>query len=181
VHDDASGNGQFVQYTSNAAIDSDAGWLSSAFSQTRRTYEWIYDAFIKTGGDITNVRIWIGMFSATPMTAADPAIHATAFRYDTVADGTAFWRTYTNDGTTTGTVTTTTTAIAIDTTYRLRIVWATGTGTVRFYINGVLVGTHTTDLPATTTNVSHVEQVRALAAASKVIRIGGIWVSQLAA
>lgn len=181
VHNDTSGNGQFIEYASTAAIDSDAGWLSSAFSQTQRIYRYTHDMWVKTGGAITTSRIWMGMFSATPMAAADPAIHAAAFRYDTVADGTAFWRTYTNDGTTTGTVTVTTTAIAVDTAYRLRIVWAVGTATVRFYINGVNVANHTTDLPTTTQNLGHVEQIRALAAASRIVRIGGVWVSQNAA
>jgi hypothetical protein len=178
VHDDSSGNGQFIEYTTSAAIDSDAGWLSTAFSQTRRNYRFIYDAFIKTGGDISSVRMWFGLFSATPMASADPAIHAAAFRYDTAVDGTAFWRAYTNDAGTPGTVTTTTQSIAADTTYRLRILFATGLGTVRFYVNGVNVANHTTDIPTTTQNLGHVEQVRALAASSRVIRIGGIWVSQ---
>jgi hypothetical protein len=181
VHDDSSGNGQFIEYATTAVIDSDAGWLSSAFTQTRRSYRCSYNAWIKTGGSIANVRIWVGMFSATPMASADPVISAAGFRYDTVADGTVFWRTYTNDDTTTGTVTTTTTAIAADTTYRLGIVVDSASTTVRFYINGILVATHTTDLPVTTNSLSHIEQVRTLAAASKVIRVGGVWVSQTAA
>jgi hypothetical protein len=181
VHDDGSGNGQFIEYATSAAIDSDAGWLSSAFSQTRRTYRFSYNAWIKTGGSIADVRIWIGLFSATPMASADPALHSAGFRYDTVADGTAFWRAYSNDATTTGLATTTTTAIAADTTYRLGMVIDAATTTLRFYINGILVATHTTELPGSGNSVSHVEQVRALAAASKIIRIGGVWVNQNAA
>lgn len=181
VHNDASGNGQFIEYDTGAVINVNSGWISTAFSQSQRIYRFIYDAYIKTGADIANVRYWMGMFSATPMAAADPAVHAAAFRYDTGVDGTAFWRAYTNDAVTTGTVTTTTTAIAINTTYRLRIVWAVGTATVRFFINGVSVASHTTDLPTTTQNLGHVEQIQNLAAANKVIRIGGIWVSQNAA
>jgi hypothetical protein len=177
VHNDASGNGQFIQYATGATLNADAGWISTTFDQTQRIYRFIYDAFIKTGADITNVRYWIGLFSATPMASATPAIHSTAFRYDTAADGTAFWRIVTIGGGTAN-VQATSTAIAADTVYRLRIVWLTGTATVRFYINGVDVGASTTNLPTTTQNMGHVEQVRALAAANKVIRVGGIWVSQ---
>lgn len=177
VHDDASGNGQFIEYATGATLNADAGWLSSAFSQTQRIYRFIYDAWIKTGADVTNVRFWIGMFSATPMASATPAIHAAAFRYDTGADGTAFWRIVTIDGTTTN-AQATTQSIAANTVYRLRIVWLAGTNTVRFLINGTDFGSSTGNLPTTTQNLGHVEQVRALAAANKVIRVGGIWVSQ---
>jgi hypothetical protein len=177
VHNDASGNGQFIEYATGATLNADAGWISSAFTQTQRIYRFIYDAYIKTGANIANVRFWAGMFSATPMASATPAIHAAAFRYDTGADDTAFWRIVTIDGATTN-AQATTTAIATDTVYRLRIVWLTGTTTVRFLINGVDVGSSTTNLPTTTQNLGHVEQVRALAAANKIIRVGGIWVSQ---
>lgn len=181
VHDDASGNGQFIEYATGAVVGQDAGWLSTAFSQTMRNYRFIHDMWIKTGADITNVRFWLGMFSATPMASATPAVHAAAFRYDTAADGTVFWRIVTIDGTTTN-AQVTTTAIAINTTYRLRIVWAVGVGTVRFFINGVLVGSSTTNLPTTSTLLGHVEQARNITVAgNKVIRIGGIWVTQNAA
>lgn len=181
VHNDASGNGQFIEYDTSATINTNSGWISSAFSQSQRIYRFIYDAWIKTGADITSVRYWMGMFSATPMAASDPAVHAAAFRYDTGVDGTAFWRAYTNDAVSTGTVTTGGVAIAANTAYRLRIVWATGTATVRFFVNGTNIANHTTDLPTTTQDLGHVEQIQNLAAANKVIRIGGIWVSQNAA
>lgn len=177
VHNDASGNGQFIEYATGATLNADAGWISTAFSQTQRIYRFIYDAQIKTGADITNVRFWMGMFSATPMASATPAVHAAAFRYDTAADGTAFWRIVTIDGTTTN-AQASAQSIAANTVYWLRIVWLVGTTTVRFLINGVDVGSSTTNLPTTAQNLGHVEQVRALAAANKVVRIGNIWVSQ---
>jgi hypothetical protein len=177
VHNDSSGNGQFIEYATGATANADAGWIATSFDQTQRIYRYIYDVYVKTGADITNVRIWLGLFSATPMASATPAIHATAFRYDTGADGTAFWRIVTIDGTTTN-AQATTQAIAANTVYRLRIVWLTGTNTVRFMINGTDFGSSTTNLPTTTQNIGHVEQLRALTAANKVFRIGGIWVSQ---
>lgn len=180
VHNDSSGNGQFVEYATGATLNANAGWIATTFDQTQRIYRSCYDAWIKTGANIANVRFWIGMFSATPMASATPTIHAAAFRYDTAADGTAFWRIVTIDGTTTN-AQATTTAITTNTAYRFRILWLTGTNTVRFFINGVDVGSSTTNLPATTQNLGHVEEVRALAAANKVIRIGGIWIAQNAA
>lgn len=180
VHNDASGNGQYIEYATGATLNAAAGWIAPTFDQTQRIYRYIYDAYIKTGADVTNVRFWIGLFSATPMASATPAINATAFRYDTAADGTAFWRIVTIDGTTTN-AQATTQSIAANTVYHFRIVWLTGTATVHFLINGVDVGSSATNIPVTTTNMGHVEQVRALAAANKVIRVGGIWVSQNAA
>lgn len=180
VHNDAAGNGQYIEYSTTAVANIDAGWLSSAFSQSQRIYKFCYDAWIKTGADITNVRYWIGMFSATPMASATPAVHATAFRYDTGADGTAFWRIVTIDGTTTN-AQVTTQAIAANTAYRLRILWMAGTNTVRFYVNDVEIGNSVANLPTTTQNMGHVEQVRTLTTASKVIRIGGVQLAQNAA
>jgi hypothetical protein len=178
VHNVATGEGQFVEYSTGATLNADAGIISTAFSQSQRIYRYIYDLAMRTGPDIANVRFWLGLFSATPMASAVPAVSYTAFRYDTAADGTAFWRCVTDSGTGAPTVTVTTTPIAVDTSYRLRIIWLTGTTTVLFFINGVQVASHTTTIPATTTDLGHVEQVRALAAADKKFRFGRVAVFQ---
>lgn len=104
---------------------------------------------IKTSATITSIRHWIGLFSADPTASATPSVHLAAFRYDTTADGTAFWRTCTDNGSGTPTVTTTTTAINASTKYTLRIV--TSSSNVVFYINGTAVATHTNTLPGSTT------------------------------
>jgi hypothetical protein len=52
---------------------------------------------------------------------------------------------------------------------------------VKFYIDGVLVATHTTDLPAAAQNLGHVEQVRTLDASAKIISISKVQLEQVAA
>jgi hypothetical protein len=75
--------------------------------------------------------------------------HLAAFRYDTVLDGSAFWRTVTNDGAGPATVNTSSVAVAANTPYVMRV--ACGAADCKFYINGSLVATHTTTLPGNTT------------------------------
>ena len=177
---DVAGGAQFINYLTAAVINSDGGWLSSAFSQTRFDYRPIYDAVVQTGSDITSIRHWIGLFSADPMASSAPAVSLMAFRYDTGADGTAFWRTVTNSGGV-PTVTVTTTAIAVSTSYRLMIVVDSAGANVRFYINGALVSTHTLTLPAAATNLGHVEEARTLVAVARNFAISRVFCSQKAA
>jgi hypothetical protein len=173
--------GQFIQYTSGIVINNDAGWLSSAFSQTQFNYRPRWAVAMRVGTPITLCRYWLGLFSATPMASADPAVHAMGFRYSTDVDGTAFWRCYTNDGAGTGTVTVTTVPIVANTVYKLRMEVDPAGANVKFYIDGVLVATHTTDLPAAAQNLGHVEQVRTLDASAKIISISKVQLEQVAA
>lgn len=172
---------QFINYASAATNNADAGWLSSAFSQTRFDYRPMWRCTMRTGGVITVVRNWLGLFASTPMASSDPAIDGAAFRYDTGVDGTAFWRTWTNDGAGGGTVTTTTVAMTVDTNYRLLIAVDTAGANVRFYINDVLVATHVANLPTAAVNLGHVEQVRTLENVAKSIRISKVALMQRAA
>ncbi|MCR4294041.1 MAG: hypothetical protein NUW21_00795, partial [Elusimicrobia bacterium] len=108
---------------------------------------------VKTGAvlPIATERLWIG-FSDASLTGTDSptGAHVMAFRYAPTADTTAFWRTVTNDvGADTGTTTVTATAIAVSTRYTLTID-ATDSAAIKFYINDVVVATHTTNLPTAT-------------------------------
>lgn len=176
----ATGEGTYIQYASAAGLGSDAGWISTAFSQTQLIYEPFYDASVRASADISSQRWWVGLFSATPMASATPAVSYAAFRYDTGA-GDANWQCVTDNGSGVPTVTNSTVAVTGTTSYRLRIVILTGSGTVLFFINGVLRATHTTTLPAVTTDLGHVEQLRNLVAAARSMRVGMVRVSQKAA
>jgi len=171
---------QFIQYTSAAVLNSDAGWLSSAFSQTQFNYRPMYACAMRTGADITLSRFWFGLFASTPMAATDPAISGMGFRYSTDVDGTAFWRCWSNDAAGGGTVTVTAVAMAINTIYELAMEVDPAGANVKFYINGVLVATHTTNLPVGATNLGHVEEVRTLDATplARVVSISKVFVSQ---
>lgn len=144
--------------------DSAGAWLNSATTNVSGNASGIVSAFtlvqtgwlpevsfrIKTGPAVTANRIWIGLFSGSPDASATPAVHLAAFRYDTSVDGTAFWRTCTDNASAAPTVTTTTQSIVAATVYLLRIATRQSDGAILFYINGVLVATHTTKLPTTT-------------------------------
>lgn len=171
---------QFIQYTSAAVINSDAGWIAAAFSQTQFNYRPAYAVSMRVGTPITNVRYWLGLFSATPIAATDPAIDGMGFRYSTDVDGTAFWRCWTNDGAGGGTVTVTTVALTANTVYNLAIEVDSAGANVKFYINGILVATHTTNLPTGATNLGHVERLRTLDAVAKLISLSKVYCEQRA-
>jgi hypothetical protein len=161
--------GVYADYSTAAAAGSDAYIFSG--SLTRRDYEPSFVATFKTGTAITDVRHWIGLFSAFSFGSATPAIHYAAFRYDTGADGTAFWRCVTDSGTGAPTVTTTGVAVATNTRYRFAI--SMTSTSVYFYINNLLVATHTATLPGAATNLQMESGVRALGAAVRSLRHGG--------
>lgn len=118
--------------------------------------------------DIQNCRIFIGLTSATPMGSADPAVTAALFRFDTGASDTRF-RTFTNDGSGGGTITdaglasaAAATAAAVAAGKRLRLhiqfrnagnVLGSVATEVWFFINGIPVAVHRTNLPAAATNM----------------------------
>lgn len=141
-------DGRWNVYQGNSGALSKGRWIMGNYSCTRRDWKPIFETLVKTYSDLTNSRIWAGLFSATPFGSATPSIHLAAFRYDTGADGTAFWRCVTDNGSGSPTVTTTSIAIAVSTKYSLRI--ECGASDIKFYINDVLAATHTTTLPTST-------------------------------
>lgn len=169
---------QFINYLSGIVVGNEAGWVSSAFSQTQLRFRPLWKATIKTGSPLTNIRMWFGLFSATPATADDPAINGMGFRYATVVDGTAFWRCWSNDGAGGGLVTVTTVPIVADTTYILSLMVSESGAQVLFFINDILVATHAANLPVATTNLGHVERVTTLDVVAKNIRVSKVGLSQ---
>jgi lysophospholipase L1-like esterase len=159
-----SGTAASVIWTANMTRSSHIPELSTYCSPNAATF--------------SAARYWIGLFSATPVAAADPAsIHAAAFRWssDGAADLTSFWRTYTKDGTT-ATVKVTNSPIASAGVYMLRIEFVGTKGTnatsINFFVNDVLVSTHTTNLPGgAALNLTPYATVTPTAAAQKSLDI----------
>jgi hypothetical protein len=120
--------------------------------------------------DLTAVRHWVGLFSTSPDASGTPNIELAAFRYDTGIDGTAFWRCVTIAGTGTSNETTVTTvAVAVvKHTFCTMLLAAT----VEFYVDDVLVATHTTYLPALATYLAFAVRVVNLASATRATRWG---------
>lgn len=158
---------------SNHATGAISGNASGMNSPNLALFSNLPDCYIKfrtgtAGTDIQAVRLWVGLSNgsqATLAAGATPALHLAAFRYDTVADTTVFWRCVTAAGTATQTVTITTVAVAADTAYDMVVIVAAAA--TRFYINGVLVATHTTNLPGAAAVANAAMTVTTLAALAK--------------
>lgn len=81
--------GEFVTYSSAAAVNSDGGFNFPMGSQfiTQNPY-WM--AMVRTGAAITGIRIWIGMFSGDPMASDTLSPNSIGFRFSTSA-GDSSW------------------------------------------------------------------------------------------
>ena len=74
------------------------------------------------------------------------------------------------------TTNTTTTAIAANTEYKLYINCATATNDCKFYINDVLVATHTTNLPTATQGLGYGNRVTTLTTVAKNLKTEAIYI-----
>lgn len=148
-----------------ATTNSVAKVVSAALNYVRRCFIPILNWPFRTGPSVATVSFWIGFTSASLDAVATPTTqHVAAFRYDTSVDGTAFWRCITCNGASGVTTTTTSVAVSTATEYNFRI--EMDSSNVFFYIDNVLVGTHTTNLPGNTTNVGLVQSATTLANAA---------------
>lgn len=162
-------SGPIVVHITTAAAGASGGLVSADFTRFRRDWNPELNFRIATQGSVADIRLWIGMFSASPdAVSALTALHGCAFRYDTGVDGTAFWRCVTGNNTGADTTTTTSVAVTTSTFYTLRI--KCSGSNVYFYIDGALVATHTATLPTSTQLMGYGARVTALVATAK--RIG---------
>lgn len=99
--------------------------------------------------DVTEVRIWNCLTAGAPSAADTHSLDLVGFRFSTAVD--TNWACVTQDVSGNRTVTDSGIAVATNTPYLLEIVVTTGV--VRFYIDKVLVQTHTTNLPTSTTTM----------------------------
>jgi hypothetical protein len=179
---DDQAEGPLIKYLMAAVSSVDAGVISPFGVLQPRWSPYFYARLRTDPSSLTSMRLAVGLVSADVAANAGPAStgsYSTAagawFRYDTSTDGTALWRTVTGSGTT-ATVTTTATAIAADTSYELVI--QAGTSAVSFWIGGVLVATHTTNLPGASTALAYTARLRTLTASARALRLGRLAWSQ---
>jgi hypothetical protein len=163
-------NGRWLSLTQSSVLSAGAV-CSVASSAAVNQIDWSSDLVMRvgTGATLTSNRMWFGWASATPTGSATPTAHLAAFRYDTAADGTAYWRTVTAAGSATQTVTTTTVPVTASTNYVLRVTVAAGA--VIFWINSVVVATHTTNLPTSGTGLFYYMSSTALTTSARPIRM----------
>ncbi len=165
------------QYSSAAVANSDAGWITAVNFSTDHSFS--IGFVFRVGNDLTNTRLWIGAFTASPMGSSTP-LDCVGFRFDTSVDGTAFWRAY-SAGAVSSNVVTTTVPVTANETYFARIdETLAGGSTPECFLsiqqidvdNNALIGnvaTFSTNLPLGGATLLANMQVRTLNAASKFI------------
>jgi hypothetical protein len=174
--DGTDADGVWVDFATSGSSGNAVGEVSAAGAVRQRRHTPIIAFTMKTGTDISSIRYWLGLFSADPTAAADPAgVHLMGFRYDTGSDGTAFWRCCTKDGTTMN-ATTSTIAIALSTRYDL-VIDARDQSNVYFYINGVLAATNSSNLPTSSTALNWRVNVTTLTASARHMLYSKTWLS----
>jgi hypothetical protein len=175
--------GQWITYTSSATENSDAGWVATSFDQIQRQYHGRFDAFVLTGGDLSSVRIWVGLFSGNPMASSAPSgVHLAGFRYDTSVGDTG-WKCVSSNGsnfTVVGGA-----SIGTNTGYYMRIFFDRANDLIRFSIGtmtqfGIRPSTFvvSTNMPAPDQNLGYCIRARTLVAASRALGISRMCIWQ---
>lgn len=141
---------QGTTITTSAAATTGGPRINGSIALFRWGNDPHYRLGMKTGSAITDMRINFGFYTATTLDSDGGSINAVTFRYSTTA-GDSNWQALTNDGSATPTLTNTGVAVAANTEYEFGIVPSGDGTTVKFYINGALVATHTTKVPAAST------------------------------
>ena len=151
-----------------AAIGDTQGLVGGTNTGLMQDWKPFFSIKMQTGSSIANVRLWFGLFTGDPSGSATPATNYFAFRYDTGADGTAFWRCCNDNASGTPNVITTTQSIAANTIYNLRF-YFNGTK-IYYYINDVEVGVTISTLPTSGAVMYPRFRITALAAAIKTMK-----------
>jgi hypothetical protein len=168
-------SGMFAVQTTNAAATARGEFMSTATMPQFRwgAGEWAARIIVAPTGDVTDLQMLIGLVLSDISNPASgtPTADYAMFRYDTAIDGTAFWRCASDNSTGTPEATTTAVAITANTLYRLRIRWNAAATEFKFYIDDVLVATHSTKVPGNSTLVRWCALQKTLAAEAKSLGI----------
>jgi hypothetical protein len=140
----------FISVQNTVATTGQVASAATLAAYVRRDWEAQLLCHVALGATITTQRFWCGLASGSPSGSDTPAVHLAAFRGSTGAGDTNF-QCVTDNGSGTPTITDSGVAIAANGDYIFEIVTSSDNADVLFYINHVLVATHTTLLPGATT------------------------------
>lgn len=157
---------EYIRYTTAAVANSDGGWITPSFVITRRDYAPVFSVSVRFQ-TVASCRIWLGLFSATPMASATPALSYAAFRMDSATDGTTLQCVSDNGSgvpqvTAVGGI-----AAGSENSYRIML----NGSVVYFCIGDSFFTQHTTKVPAAGTDLGHVTQIRTTAASAALLDI----------
>lgn len=164
-------NGSYIDLTSRALVNNTVqAYTTKADSAATRSAQPTWITRLLTGPVITNSRIWVAFnkdIRTTLIASAAPTDSTAGFRYDTAA-GDTNWMCVTVNGAGASTVQSSGIPVAVNTDYVLCIDF-TLYGSVRFYINNVLVKTIATTLPEVEDALDWLICLRTLNAAAKTL------------
>lgn len=160
------GIGPLLDFQSGATIGNTAK-LTSPSVATERGHAPDLGIEIRTDPtSIASVRYWFGLGAdQSATTTLDTTTFGAWFTYDSTRDGTVFWRCVSDHVPGASTTTTTSVAVVAATRYRFRILMDATHD--YFYINDVLVATHTTTLSVSTDAMAITCTITTLTAAVK--------------
>ncbi|MBI3320356.1 MAG: hypothetical protein HYZ89_07220 [Candidatus Omnitrophica bacterium] len=162
----------WTNHRASASAGSSGSVRSTAFTLVRRAHDPLFIAHVRTGADITNLRIWVGLMSTTTSNSDTLNGQGFAFRYSSAVGPN--WFAVTRDGTT-QTATDTGLAVAASTDYLLRFDVNSAAGTVKFTVNGGNSTTLSTNLPAAATDLGFVVIAYTTTATNKDLAISRIY------
>lgn len=167
----------FVQAA--ATINTFAGFASAAFNIARRSHNPRFGCILRTGpnaADITPIRFWIGLTSATVATLTDTlATSFIGFRWGTTAPD-AGWIGIVSDGTNQSVTAALSAAITVDTVYKLEFRVDNSNGIVYFKVNDSAEVSLSSNLPLAATELGYHARQITLAAATKNFKVSRLWV-----
>jgi hypothetical protein len=161
----------WLTHTTGSGNGNASGVISATFTILQSSWSPQYYTNVKSGATITNIRYWVGLFSASPDSSAAPAATSlVAFRFDSSVPDTNWQFCTSNSGT--QTCTDTGVAVAASTTYNFSIV-CSGTSSCTGTVNGTSK-TNSTNLPPSGTQMGYGNRVTNLTGSSHTISWGRI-------
>jgi len=143
----------YVNYASSVTINSVAGF-STPFNLVRRQYNPVFETILRTGADVSSIKIIVGLLSALPLAAGIDALGATSgvgIRFST-ATSDAGWLGVASSGAGQS-VTGSLGAVAASSRYLLRIRVDNTSGIAYFSVNNGAELSLNTNLPAAATEL----------------------------
>lgn len=156
----------FVTMPSTAGAGNLAGLITASFNLIRPSHDPTLEWIIKTGSDISNIRLWIGLVDAeiTNVDTLAAGREFIGFRFSTGVPDVG-WQPVLNDGTTQNAAAAEIGTVAVDTVYKLRIrIVSGGTPTAYFSVNDSAEVAVQTNFPAIATELGMICRVIPVAA-----------------
>jgi hypothetical protein len=170
----------YINHAISGTTGNTGGVVSPSYNLTRTAYHPNFKCRVRTGSVITNLRIWVGLFSAAPGNNDDLGTPGNfmAIRFSTVA-GDTHWRAA-SAGTSTGMVLNSPAdelpLVEVSTEYELTITYDEDTHFYVFAVNDVVSAFSTVYIPPSTTDLGFVVYAITTTASAKNFAISDVYI-----